>query len=171
MQTLWSLKQRTRGSLRISLSLNFSMMKPVHWAGLKLRGLMDHWLRLVFRQVPQSICLYCLRTKPDIWVHLTYRAAHSFIIWAHPDWRWVIAGFHSVLWKKLMEKNGLLKLEYGHFITVKCLQHEDDYHKKVRACENFSGWMSAMFHSFNSSERKKWFSSAATEGQHCQAIN
>lgn len=53
-----------------------------------------------------------------------------------------------------MEKNGLLKSEYGYFITVKCLQYEVDYYKKVRAHENFSGWISVMFHSSNLSERE-----------------
>lgn len=132
---LWS--KEPKGSPWISLSLSFEMMKPVHWAGLKLGGLMDHRLRLVFGQVPQNICLYFLRTKPDIWVHLTHREVHSFIIWAHPDWRWAIAGFPSVLWKKLMEKNDSWRSEYGYFITVKCLQHELDDYKKVRANESF----------------------------------
>lgn len=51
------------GNLRICLSLSFEMMKPVHWAELKLGGLMDHRLRLVFGQVPQNICLYLWWTK------------------------------------------------------------------------------------------------------------
>lgn len=124
---LWS-KELEGGSVR---PWAFEMMKPVHWVGLKHGGLMDHHLRLVFRQVPQNICLYFFGTKPDIWVHLTYRKVHSFTICAHPDRHWVITSFHLVLGKKVMERDDFWRSEYGYFINVKCFQHEVDCYKKT----------------------------------------
>lgn len=97
---------------------------------------MDHRLRLVFGHVPQNICLYFFPTKPDICVHLTYKEVHSFIIWAHPEWQWVIAASPSLLWRMLIEKNDLEGSEYGYFMTVKCLQYEVDCCEKVRANGN-----------------------------------
>lgn len=127
-QMLWSRGRGTKRILWVTLSLSFEMMKPVRWVELKLVGLTDRQLRLVFGQVPQNICLYFLRTKPDIWVHLTYREACSFLIWL----TLTNLGMSSVLWKKLMEKNGLLGSEYGHFITVKCPLCGTDGYKKTR---------------------------------------
>lgn len=128
MQTLWSRRRGTKRILWVTLSFSFEMMKPDRWVELKLVGLMDHRLRLVFRQVPQNICLYFLWTKPDIWAHLTYREARSFIIWL----TLTNLGMPSELWKKLMEKNGLWRSEYGHFITVKCPLCGTDGYKKTR---------------------------------------
>lgn len=66
--------KESRGSLR---PWAFEMMNPRHWGEPQLVVLMNHPLRLLFRQVPQNICLYFLGTKSDIWAHLTYRHAHS----------------------------------------------------------------------------------------------
>lgn len=102
-----------------------SVLEPWDDETTALRGaenLMDHQLRLVFRQVPQNICLYFFGTKYDIWAHLTYRDVHFFIIWAHPDRHWVIAGFHLVLCKEIIEKNDFWRSEYGYCITGKCFQ-------------------------------------------------
>lgn len=38
----------------------------------------------------------------------------------------------SVLWKKLMEKNGFWRSEYGYFITVKCPLCGTDGYKKMK---------------------------------------
>lgn len=185
MSTLWSLKQGTRGSLWTGPSLSREMMKPVHWAGLKLGGLMDHRLRLVFRQVPQNICLYFFGTKPDIWVHLTYREVRSFTIWAHPGRHWVIAGFRLVLWRSVMEKNVFLE------IRIRVFHHREMFsawswllQEGVNSWDlpYFSRWIPQwlpLYHSpflltaspFIPTTEKKWFQSAATEGQHCQAVN
>lgn len=128
MQTLWSRRRGTKRILWVTLSLSFEMMKPVRWVELKLVGLMDRQLRLVCRQVAQNICLYFLQTKPDIWAHLTYREARSFMIWV----MLTNLGTSSELWKKLMEKNDLCRSEYGHFITVKCPLCGTDGCKKTR---------------------------------------
>lgn len=142
IRTLWSGRHESKGSQEFTLSLSFEMLKPVRCAGLKLGGrssLMDHRLRLVFGHVPQNIRLYFFPTKPDICVRLTYKEVHSFIIWAHPEWQWLIAAFLSLLWRMLIEKNDLEGSEYGYFMTVKCLQYEVDCYEKVRA--NRSLWV------------------------------
>lgn len=137
------------------------MMKPVPRGESQLVDVMDRPLGLVFRQVPQNICLYFLWTKPDIWAHLTYRDARSFII------RLMLTnlGVPSVLLEKLMEKNGSWRSEYGYFITVKCPLCGTDGSKKKRLRRGRfataeSGWWG-----------RKWFLLAATEGQYCQVIN
>lgn len=110
--------------------------------GWKAGGsLMDHRLRLVFGHVPQNIRLYSFPTKPDICVYLTYKEVHSFIIWAHPEWQWLIAAFLCLLWRMLIEKNDLEGSEYGYFMTVKCLQYEVDCFEKVRANRSLSEFL------------------------------